>query len=317
MNAVLGIDTSCYRTSLALAGGGAILADVNALLEVGGGGRGLRQSEALFQHVTRLGPMIEALMNEVPDAQIRAVAVSTRPRPMEGSYMPVFLAGEMAARAVAASLRAALIETSHQQGHLRAALIGREEPRGDFLALHLSGGTTEVLKVGAGLEIELLGGTTDLNAGQLVDRVGVKMGLSFPAGPELERLAGGYEAQHLFPTANRGLSLSLSGAEAQALRMLDAGAEHGQVAVEVFSLIARSIAKLIDRASREMGLHEVLLGGGVASSQLLRSLLPARLERLGANVRLIWGEKRFSGDNAAGVALIGEERLRTMREETA
>lgn len=305
---VLGIDTSCYRTSLALVSDGAVVAEQRRLIEVPGGSRGLRQSEALFQHVQHLGTLCEALMRDAPGASPSAVCVSTRPRPVCGSYMPVFTAGEMAARMIAATCGCPLYETSHQQGHLRAALIGSDLPPGAFLAVHLSGGTTEILRVDEGLNVTLLGGTSDLHAGQLVDRVGVAMGLPFPAGPALEALARGTAPRHVMPTANRALSLSLSGAEAQALRMIEAGEPPAQVAAEIYSLLARTLAKLIAEAAAGTGLTRVLIAGGVAASALLRSLLPERLMRLGAPVRICWAEPRWSGDNAAGVALIGAEQ---------
>lgn len=316
MNAVLGIDTSCYRTSLALAGEGAIVAQRRRLLPVAEGGRGLRQSDALFRHVERLGGLAEELMRDRTDADICAVCVSSRPRPVDGSYMPVFLAGEMAARSIAAAMRVPLYLTSHQQGHVRAALIGVAMPPGDFLAVHLSGGTTEILRVGEGLAIDMLGGTTDLNAGQLVDRVGVRLGQAFPAGEALEQMAAGQTATHVIPTANRGLTVSFSGAEAQAMRMIDAGEDGAQVAIEVYSLIARSLAKLIDRAARETSLTRVLMSGGVAASGILRQMLGARLRRLGSAAELFWGEPRFSGDNAAGVALIGEAYFHTQEADS-
>ena len=247
---ILGIDTSCYRTSLALVRSGAVVAEQRLLIEVPGGSRGLRQSEALFWHVQHLGALCEALMRDVPGSKPAAVCVSNRPRPVEGSYMPVFTAGEMAARMVAAACGCPLYTTSHQQGHLRAALIGSDLPPGACLAVHLSGGTTEILRVDEGLDVTLLGGTSDLHAGQLVDRVGVALGLPFPAGPALEELAQGSTPHHVMPTANRALSLSLSGAEAQALRMIEAGEPPAQVAVEIYSLLARTLAKLIGGGHR-------------------------------------------------------------------
>ena len=316
MMAVLGIDTSCYRTSLALAGDGAIYADRRRLIEVESGERGVMQSQALFQHVEHLGSICEDVFSQTKDVKLRAVCVSAHPRPVNDSYMPVFLAGIMAARAIAASHNVPLLETSHQQGHIRAALVGNELPAGDFLALHLSGGTTEVLRVSVGLGIELLGGSTDLHAGQLVDRAGVWMGLSFPAGPQLEELAHGIEAQSLIPTANRDCTLSFSGAEAQVRRMIDAGISHAQVAAEIYSFLSRTIAKLIERAHADTGIKYVLIGGGVAASLILRKMLTQRLIKRKVSVTLHWGRPELSGDNAVGVALIGDEMYRKQMEGT-
>ena len=305
---VLGVDTSCYRTSLALADGGEILFEAGRLLDVPAGERGLRQSEALFQHVKRLPELLEALMART-ERPVGAVAVSVKPRPVEDSYMPVFTAGASVARSVASALRVPLIETTHQQGHVRAALVGCEL-RSDFLAVHLSGGTTEILRVGEGLKIELLGGTADISAGQLVDRVGVMLGLTFPAGPELEALAAKGEAHSALPVSVSRMSCSFSGAEAALTRQIAAGAEKENVAAEVYSLLARTLSRLISQASSQTGLKDVLLAGGVASSALLRAMLPERLRRLSDAVRIHWAIPELSGDNAAGVALIGCDRLR-------
>ena len=307
MNCALGVDTSCYTTSVALAGERGIVRGDRRLLEVKSGARGLRQSEALFQHVQRLPALMEDMLREAGEAQIACVCASARPRDAEGSYMPVFTAGTGFARAVAASLRAPFYETSHQQGHVRAAMEGAGTLPGEFLALHLSGGTTEVLHVRAGLRIELLGGSNDLHAGQLVDRVGVRMGLSFPAGPALETLARQGTAKGAFPLSHREGEVSFSGAEAQAMRMLDAGTPREDVAAEVYSYLARAVAWLMKWACGKTRLGEALISGGVASSLLLRELLPARLQRLGCPVRLHWGRPEMSGDNACGVALIGWE----------
>ncbi len=305
---VLGVDTSCYRTSLALADGGEIVAETGRLLEVPMGERGLRQSEALFQHVRQLPLLMEVLMDKAPGA-IHAVAVSAKPRQAADSYMPVFLAGASLAKSIASALRVPLMETTHQQGHVRAALVG-SPLKDDFLAIHLSGGTTELLKVSEGLSIDLLGGTADISAGQLVDRVGVALGLSFPAGPHLEALAIRGEARASLPASVSCLSCSFSGAEAQVMRMIQAGAKPENLAAEVYSLLARTLARLLSQAASETGLQDVLLAGGVASSALLRALLPERLKKMNDSIRIHWARPELSGDNAVGVALIGCDRLK-------
>ena len=305
--AILGLDTSCYRTSVALVEGGRVLSDRRRLLSVEAGGRGLRQSEAVFCHVQNIGPLMEALRGDAPNAVITGVCASARPRDVEGSYMPVFTVGENVARSLAASLNVPLRLTSHQQGHIRAVIPDTGMEAGAFLALHLSGGTTELLRVDERLRVSLLGGTSDLHAGQLVDRVGVKMGLPFPAGPALEALAEGCEAASRMPTSVSGMKVSLSGAEAQAFRMLEAGEKPGVVAAEIYSFRARTSAKLIASGVRETGIRRILVAGGVAASARFRTELPQRLNRLGENATLIWGAPERSGDNAIGVALIGED----------
>ena len=311
MRAVLGIDTSCYTTSAALVSTqGEILASARKLLVVAEGDRGLRQSEGLFQHIKNLPHLIDSVMREAPaEVQISAVCASTRPRSAEESYMPVFRAGEGQARAAAALLRVPFYAVSHQEGHVRAATVDSEinlsEP---FLALHLSGGTTEVLLAGAG-DLKLLGGSLDLHAGQLVDRTGVRLGLPFPAGPELEKLAMCGEAKGLIGVSIRGIDCSFAGAESKAMRLIEGDMAPEQVAAEVFDFLCRTFLRMIDAACEETHCRQALLAGGVASSTLLRQMLLRRAEKKGIHCRLCFGRPELSGDNAVGVALLGADAL--------
>ena len=214
MRAVLGIDTSCYTTSCALVTPeGEILSSSRRLLTVEDGARGLMQSQGLFQHIKNLPQMVQNVMADVSDAEICAVCASTRPRPAEDSYMPVFRAGESQARAAASLLRVPFYPASHQEGHVRAAMVdaGIDETK-PFLALHLSGGTTEILLSEEG-KLTLLGGSLDLHAGQLVDRTGVRLHMPFPAGPSLEKLAREGRAQGLIGVSIKGVSCNMAGAE--------------------------------------------------------------------------------------------------------
>ena len=308
MGTALGFDTSCYTTSVALARDGQIIASRRRLLTVEQGERGLMQSEGVFQHETRLPELIEQLMQEAGVQKIDAVGASTRPRPVDGSYMPVFTVGEGYGRSLAAVLGVPFIATSHQEGHIRAAMVDTALTYGEeILAVHLSGGTTEALHVKGG-EIEIIGGSNDLHAGQFVDRVGVKLGLGFPAGPALEQLAMRGKAEAKLPIWVRGCECSFSGSESAAQRLIDAGAlSPDDMAAEVFSCIARSLAKVLANASEKTGVRKVLLAGGVASSTYLRQLLPARLKKMNVRLKLNWGRPELSGDNACGVALIASE----------
>ena len=235
MRAVLGIDTSCYTTSCALVTPeGEILSSSRRLLTVEDGARGLMQSQGLFQHVKNLPQMVQNVMADVSDAEICAVCASTRPRPAEDSYMPVFRAGESQARAAASLLRVPFYPASHQEGHVRAAMVdaGIDETK-PFLALHLSGGTTEILLSEEG-KLTLLGGSLDLHAGQLVDRTGVRLHMPFPAGPSLEKLAMEGKAQGLIGVSIKGVSCNMAGAENKVTRWIEGGdMPKAQIAAEV------------------------------------------------------------------------------------
>lgn len=309
MRAVLGIDTSCYTTSVACFGASGVLYDGRTVLPVRKGDRGLRQSEGVFLHTRQLPPLVEGAFAAVSPEDVAAVVCSRAPVDREESYMPVFLTGLGAARVLAASLRVPLLTLDHQSGHIRAALIGNEAMMdGPFYAVHLSGGTTDLLSVqrtapGA-FAIEPLGRSEDLHAGQLMDRVGVLLGCGFPAGREMETLARQAVARDVrIPAAVKGLTCSLSGAETAAQRALQQGRTASEVAYGLYDLLSRTLTKLLTNAARQRGERPVLLCGGVASSLLLRELLQARCE-----LPLFFGESRYSSDNAVGVAALGYDR---------
>lgn len=308
MGVCLGFDTSCYTTSAALAENGKLIASRRRLLTVEMGGRGLMQSEGVFQHETRLPGLIEELMGEAGGVHIDAVCASARPRPVDDSYMPVFTVGEGYGRSIAAVLGVPFYATSHQEGHVRAAMVDTGiKPGDEFLAVHLSGGTTEVLHVSEN-GMNLIGGSNDLHAGQFVDRVGVKLGLGFPAGPALEEMARRGKADNRLPIWVRGNECSFSGCESAAQRLIDqSGISPDDMAAEVFQCIARTLSKMLANCAEQAGVKKVLLAGGVASSTYLRELLPERLHKMRVKLKLSWGRPELSGDNACGVALIGSE----------
>ncbi len=313
----LGIDTSCYTTSIACVEADAekqgIVLDERTVLSVPLGGRGLRQSDALFQHNRNLPDLLDRLFAAVDPRRILAVAVSAAPTAGPDSYMPVFLAGKLAAKAIAGALSVPLLETTHQSGHVRAALFGREAlfERERFLAVHLSGGTTDLLSVrpnptgGRHFELEKLGQANDLHAGQFVDRVGVALGLPFPCGRHLETLATAAADRSIrIPSSVRELDCSLSGAETRALQLLGDGMARESVAFAVYDCLSRTLAKLLKYAAETTGCGDVLLSGGVASSRLLSELLSARVN--GA-VRLWFSRSELSSDNAVGTALLAAD----------
>jgi N6-L-threonylcarbamoyladenine synthase len=305
----LGIDTSAYTTSAALADEtGRRVWDERLLLPVEPGEQGLMQSEAFFWH----GRHLPQLWRSLPKNMWRligAVGASTKPRSVADSYMPVFTAGYGAAVAIASALGVPLVETSHQEGHLAAALYtGEGAALREFCAVHLSGGTTEMLWVRhkAGIfETEIIGRTEDLHAGQFVDRVGVALGLPFPAGAELERLAqaGAPEAAALIPAAVKGCNVSFSGPESAARRLLQAGRSPADVALATEGCIVRSLTKMLRRTPVE-NTTDVLFVGGVAANSYLRAELRRRLPEL----RFHWAPPELSRDNAVGVAIIAAQR---------
>lgn len=312
--AVVGFDTSNYRTSVAAVGeDGELLLNFRELLEVPAGARGLRQSEAVFAHLRGLQRAQEAMRDALRGWRIAAVAASDRPRDPEDSYMPVFVAGTQTAGALAAALDVPLIRTTHQRGHLAAAAWHTPLEEADsMLALHLSGGTTDLLRL-AGEGLEQIGGSLDLHAGQLVDRAGVAMGLSFPAGPELEALAerGKAEGRLGCSMEGRDLLCHFSGAESQIQRLIAGhSVSRENLAREVYDLLARTICRMLTAGAKATGEKRALVTGGVASSPLFRTLLTERLKKVRGAPEAVFGAPEMSGDNAVGVALIGLRSLR-------
>lgn len=308
MDVALGIDTSCYTTSVATIDlNGRLIAESRIPLEVKSGGRGLAQSEMIFQHVRNMPVVMEQLRRSMgSDARIVAIGVSAKPRPVDSSYMPVFLAGLGTGRSLGLALGCPVFEISHQENHLLAGLWSAEMPMGqDFLAIHASGGTTELLRVQSaptGLQIELLGGTIDLNAGQFIDRVGIVLGLPFPAGPGLETLAETAVVRiPAMPVSVKELEISFSGPETHIKRWLAMSPDPAVVAASVHYCVAESLLRVLSVAVERTGVKQILLVGGVAANRYVRRHIYVGLSH-DRQVEVHWPEPRFSGDNATGAA---------------
>jgi len=302
----LGLDTSNYTTSAAVFSHNTAL-NCGKLLDVPSGALGLRQSDAVFQHVRRLPIMIAQLREAGLLSDLTAVGASTRPREVEGSYMPCFLVGEGQGRAIADALEIPFFAFSHQQGHIAAAAwsAGRldllETPH---LAWHLSGGTTELLYVEPG-EVaptaKCIGGTSDISAGQLIDRTGLLLGLDFPAGKALDALSQQCEKGERFTVKMNGLTFSLSGMENKVKDQLARGTAPAEIARFVLETLAHLLVRAIRAARAEYGDLPVLCSGGVASNSLLR----AKLAGEGA----IFAKPEYSTDNAMGPAILALRAL--------
>ena len=296
----LGIDTSNYTTSAA-AFDGRDGVNRSRLLDVAPGQLGLRQSDALFSHVKRLPVLMEQLFSSVSPGEIQAVAVSTRPRAVEGSYMPCFLAGVAVAKSLAAALGVPCHEVSHQQGHVAAALwsAGRmdlmDKPH---LAWHLSGGTTELLHItpeGKNVRAEKIGGTSDISAGQIMDRTGKLLALPFPAGKALDQLSQGVDVKP-FRVKTQGLTFSLSGLENQVAAFYQRTNSPEETAAFAVSSVCDVVLRTTREAQKQYPGLEVVFSGGVASNLTLR-----RVCGFG-----VFAAPQFSTDNAMGVAVLAE-----------
>ncbi|WP_353892376.1 O-sialoglycoprotein endopeptidase [Proteinivorax hydrogeniformans] len=308
---VLGIDTSNYTTSLAVVNkGGEVLCDHRKVLDVTHGKKGLRQSEAFYQHCNNLPGLFSDLKSSKFLESVSAIAVSKTPRNIEGSYMPVFTAGVNMASILADALSLPIYNCSHQEGHIYAGMVpnGLEAP---FITLHLSGGTTDLLKVEAEndyrLKVEQLGTSSDLHCGQFVDRVGVKLGLKFPCGQEMEKMAlqSNNPQKGLIPSSVSGGDVSFSGPLTKALNLLEQGVPPEELSFNVFNTIAKTAEKMIRFGVSQTDTKEVLLVGGVASNKQIRNWLSNRLK-----LNIHFATPKLSRDNAVGVALMGLKALK-------
>ncbi|MBO4283760.1 MAG: peptidase M22 [Clostridia bacterium] len=312
----IGFDTSNYTTSVAVVDGeDRVIANLKQPLAVQDGEHGLRQSDAVFQHVKNLPLLAERLAPVLAGRTPLAVGVSEKPRDRDGSYMPCFLAGIAAASNAAAVAGLPLYRFSHQSGHLMAAIVSSrrfdllDRP---FYAYHVSGGTTELLAVSRtenGFDSEIVGGTRDLNAGQAIDRIGVALGVPFPAGPGLEKLALSYTGKipRKKPAVKDGY-VNLSGLENLALDLYRKTDDPALVAAFVFAHLSDAILQMTDEVTAKYGARDLLCAGGVMSSVILRRAIS---ERYPAS----FAEPALSADNAVGIAALAARAYRRQNGE--
>lgn len=303
----LGIDTSNYTTSLALCTeNGKVVSNIRKILDVKEGERGLRQSDAVFAHIKNMPELSAQLASALQDSEIEAVGVSVTPRDAEGSYMPCFLAGKAVAETVGATHNVPVFSFSHQAGHIMAALYssGNLENliQNDFIAFHVSGGTTEAVHVKprtAGFDIRIVAETADISAGQAIDRAGVMMGLRFPCGKELEILANEYKGGKLpMPKicVNNG-KCNLSGLENIAKKLYDETSDKYYVSAYVLNFIGHTLVRLTHEIREQYPNIPILYAGGVMSNKYLQNTL-SQFEGT------YFATPEFSADNAAGIALL-------------
>ncbi len=298
---VIGIDTSNYTTSIAFfdgVGG----ENCSRLLPVKQGELGLRQSDAVFAHTKSLPELSGRLFSHIQTGPIRAVGVSTRPRAVEGSYMPCFMVGYSHAKLLSDVLGVPLVEVSHQQGHVAASLwsAGRldlmDRPH---LAWHLSGGTTELLLVepeGKNVRCSKIGGTTDISAGQLIDRTGQLLQLPFPAGKHLDALSQEAAMKETFRVKCANMAFSLSGVQNKVQQFHEASQLPAETAGYALRCVAKAVYLATEQALKAYPGLPVLFSGGVASNSLLRTVI--------APLDPIFAQPQYSTDNAMGVAVL-------------
>ena len=298
---VIGFDTSNYTTSIAFFDG-CDGKNISQLLHVQPGALGLRQSDAVFQHTVSLPELSGRLFSDVSVESVTAVGVSTRPRAVEGSYMPCFLVGYSHAKLLADALHVPLIACSHQQGHIAACLWSAE--RMDLLdqphlAWHLSGGTTELLLVeplNKNVNCTRIGGTTDISAGQLIDRTGQLLNLQFPSGKELDVLSQQAEGADSFQVKCENSNFSLSGVQNKVKQYYSSTKSNTETAAYALRCICKAIQKATEQALKAYSGLPIVFSGGVSSNSMLRESM--------LEFNPIFALPQFSTDNAMGTAIL-------------
>ena len=299
----IGIDTSNYTTSIAYFGAGDG-ENCSQLLPVKQGELGLRQSDAVFAHIKSLPELSGRLFSHLQDKTVRAVGVSTRPRAVDGSYMPCFMVGYSHAKMLSDMLNVPLVEVSHQQGHVAASLWSAD--RMDLmdvphLAWHLSGGTTELLLVepeGKNVRCTCIGGTTDISAGQLIGRTGVMLDLPFPAGKHLDTLSQTATMSEVFKVKCPEMSFSLSGVQNKVQEFYARNNHASETAAYALRCVAEAVFIATKNAQKVYPGLAVVFSGGVASNSMLRQ----RVKELNP----VFAQPQFSTDNALGVAVLAD-----------
>ena len=298
---VIGIDTSNYTTSIACFDGVGGL-NCSKLLPVKQGELGLRQSDAVFAHIKSLPELSGRLFDHMDVGTITAVGVSTRPRAVDGSYMPCFMVGYTHAKLLSDALKVPLIEVSHQQGHVAASLWSADHMElmdQPHLAWHLSGGTTELLLVepdGKNVKCTKIGGTTDISAGQLIDRTGVMLGLPFPAGKHIDALSKEASMKEVFKVKCPGMEFSLSGVQNKVQQFHAKYENPAETAAYALRCVAGAVYQATKNALKEYPGLRVVFSGGVASNSMLRDVI--------APLDPIFSQPQYSTDNAMGVAVL-------------
>jgi len=298
---VIGIDTSNYTTSIAFFDG-VSGENCSKLLPVKQGELGLRQSDAVFAHIKSLPELSGRLFSHVRKEDITAIGVSTRPRAMEGSYMPCFMVGYSHAKMLSDVFQVPLVEVSHQQGHVAASLWSAgllelmDEPH---LAWHLSGGTTELLLVepeGKNVKCTKIGGTTDISAGQLIDRTGQLLQLPFPSGKHIDALSKEASLKETFKVKCSNMEFSLSGVQNKVQQFHTAHCEPAETAAYALRCVAKAVYLASEQAMKAYPGMKIVFSGGVASNSMLREKI--------APLKPIFSQPQFSTDNAMGVAVL-------------
>jgi N6-L-threonylcarbamoyladenine synthase len=311
---ILGIESSCDDTSVAVVKGDKLLCNLTASQEIHLAYGGVVPELASRAHQSNIVPIIQQALEKakIRKEDVDAIAYTRGPG-LLGSLM----VGASFAKGLALSWNKPLLPVNHLKAHIFAHFIqgcdafGKLKPEFPFLALTVSGGHTQLLLVKSFLKIELLGETIDDAAGEAFDKVGKMLGLPYPAGPLIDSLASkGNPAAFSFPIAKApGLNFSFSGLKTSVLRFLSTKTTEwveenkADICASFQSTVIESLCIKVEKAMQDTGCYRLIIGGGVAANEGLRKALRKKEEEAKFEVHL--PERLFCTDNGAMIAITG------------
>ncbi|NLY83424.1 MAG: tRNA (adenosine(37)-N6)-threonylcarbamoyltransferase complex transferase subunit TsaD [Acholeplasmataceae bacterium] len=308
---ILGIESSCDETAAAVVKNGRIvLSDVIASqIDIHRKFGGVVPEIASRKHIEKVMPVIDEALSRagVELADIDAIAVTYGP-----GLVGALLVGLSAAKALTFALDKPLIGVNHLEGHVFANFIADDELEPPFLALVVSGGHTALMRVADYNSFELLGQTKDDAAGEAFDKIARFMGLQYPGGPEIEKLArGGNPAAVDFPRAllDQGYDFSFSGLKSAVINYLHKEKQAGReisrddVAASFQEAIVDVLVKKSIQALEATGLKKIVLAGGVSANKTLQEELAKAASAVG--VSLVYPKQVLCTDNAVMIACRG------------
>jgi len=307
---ILAIESSCDDTSAAVVADGKVLSNVVSVQTAHAEYGGVVPELASREHQLHIVPVVDTAIKQagISKKDLKAIAFTKGP-----GLLGSLIVGVTFAKSLALSLNIPLIDVHHMHAHVLAHFADLPHPKFPFLCLTVSGGHTQIIKVSAPLDMEILGQTLDDAAGEAFDKAGKMLGLPYPGGPLVDKHAQLGEAIYPFTRSKvEGLNFSFSGLKTSILYFLRAKVkeqpdfiekELNNICASVQSVVIDMLMHKLEKAAKQTGISEIAIAGGVSANSGLRSKLNERAEILGWNAYIPAFE--YCRDNAAMIGIAG------------